>query len=469
MNDAAPRSLTAGRLRPTVFYLALPVLAEQLLSYLVGLVDTYLSGQLGDIATVATSAVGLAGYVSWLATLMFGLVGIGTTAIVARAWGGGKRAQANRVANQSLMLAAGLGVVFLCLMLPAAPLFASLLEMDGIAGEITTRYLRIDAFGLVFTSVTFAGAAALRGTGDMRTPMLVLGLVNVLNIVCSLAFVYGLGPWPIVGLDRVLLTPLGVDGIVLGTVIARTAGGLMMLYAISKGAGGLQLRPRQLRPKLRVAQRILSIGVPAAADGMVMWVGHFLFLMVISRLAEGNAGEAIFAAHVIGIRVEAITYLPAVAWGSAAATLVGQSLGADLPDRAKSVGHEAVRQCLVVGIAMTAVLFFGARLIFAAMHSDPAVGTVGVPALQLLACFQVPVVVSIVYVFALRGAGDTRWPLLMTCIGVIGVRVPVSYIGGIVLEGGLIGAWIGMCGDLLLRAVLAWFRFASGRWAQIRV
>ncbi|MDQ3329279.1 MAG: MATE family efflux transporter [Planctomycetota bacterium] len=469
MTDATPRSLTSGRLRPTVFYLALPVLAEQLLSYLVGLVDTYLSGQLAGIATIATSAVGLAGYVSWLATLMFGLVGIGTTAIVARSWGAGKRSQANRVANQSLMLAAGLGVVFLCMMLPAAPAFASLLDMHGIAGEITTRYLRIDAFGLVFTSVTFAGAAALRGTGGMRTPMLVLGLVNVLNIVCSLAFVYGIGPWPKVGLNRALIAPLGVDGIVLGTVVARTAGGLMMLYAISQGAGGLRLRPKQLRPKLRVARRILSIGVPAAADGMVMWVGHFLFLMVISRLATGDAGEAIFAAHVIGIRVEAITYLPAVAWGAAAATLVGQSLGAGLTARAKDVGHEAVRQCLVVGVVMTAVLFFGAKHIYGAMHSDAAVGVVGVPALRLLACFQIPVVLSIVYVFALRGAGDTRWPLLMTCIGVLGVRVPLSYFCGIILDGGLVGAWIGMCGDLLLRSILAAARFASGRWANIRV
>lgn len=469
MSEASPRVLTEGELRPTVFYLALPVLAEQVLSYLVGLVDTYLSGQLGEISTVATNAVGLAGYVSWLGSLFFGLVGIGTTAIVARSWGAGRRSQANRVANQAITLAAVLGIVFLAVMLPAAPAFATLLKMESVGAEIATRYLRIDAVGLVFTSLTLAAAASLRGVGDMRTPMLVLGFVNLLNVACSFALVFGIGPIPALGLASPMIEPQGVDGIVIGTVIARTAGGLTMLAVLAHGAGGLQLRRKLLRPKRRVAYRIISVGIPAAADGAVMWVGHFLFLMIISQLATGGEGESVFAAHIVGIRVEAITYLPAVAWGAAAATLVGQSLGAKNPARAKAVGHEAARQCFAVGIVMTAVLFFGAGFIYSAMHNDPEVRTVGVPALRLLAFFQVPVVLSIVYTYALRGAGDTRWPLLMSCLGVIGIRLPLSYLCGIVLDGGLIGAWIGMCGDLLLRAVLAAWRFSSGRWTTTKV
>lgn len=469
MSDSAPRSLTTGELRPTVFYLALPVLTEQVLAYLVGLVDTYLSGQLGDISTIATNAVGLAGYVSWLGSLLFGLVGIGTTAIVARCWGAGRRAQANRVANQAVVLAAGLGVLFLAAMLPAAPMFASFLGLEDRSAEIATRYLRIDAVGLVFTSLTLAIAASLRGAGDMRTPMLVLGFVNLLNVACSVALVFGLGPWPAIGVSVPLIQPLGVDGIVLGTVIARAAGGLMMLGVFARGAGDLRLRRRLLRPNRRVIYRIAAVGVPAAGDGAVMWIGHFLFLMIISRLASGRAGESIFAAHIVGIRVEAITYLPAVAWGAAAATLVGQSLGARNADRAMAVGHEAARQCFAVGVIMTVLLYVGADFIYSWMHNDAAVRSIGAPALRLLAFFQIPVVLSIVYTHALRGAGDTRWPLLMSCIGVIGIRLPVAYLCGIVLDGGLIGAWIGMCGDLLLRAVLAFGRFASGRWAAMRV
>src|SRR5699024_4713039 len=110
----------------------------------------------------------------------------GTTAIVARAWGAGRHSQANRIANQAMTLAAGIGVVFLCFMLPAAPFFTTMLRMEGDAAEIAVRYLRIDAVGLIFTSVTLAASAGLRGAGDMRTPMFVLALVNVVNAIGSI-------------------------------------------------------------------------------------------------------------------------------------------------------------------------------------------------------------------------------------------------------------------------------------------
>lgn len=118
---------------------------------------------------------------------------------------------------------------------------------------------------------------------------------------------------------------------------------------------------------------------------------------------------------------------------------------------------------------MTAVLGLAAGPIYEAMHGDPAVRAAGVPALRLLACFQVPLVLSIVYSHALRGAGDTRWPLLITAAGVIGIRVPLSYLCGIVLDGGLVGAWVGMCGDILLRSVLAAARFTFGGWTETKV
>lgn len=448
-----------GEIRSAVRLLALPVLMEQMLSYLVALVDTFLAGQLGEVATQATGAVGLAGYISWLGTLLFGLIGIGTTAIVARAWGAGRRREANRIANQAILLSAGLGILFLILMQPAAPFFAWLLRMEGLSGEIVIRYLRIDAVGLTFTSVTLAIAAALRGVGDMRTPMFVLGFVNIVNAVCSWVLVHGLGPIP----------ALGVDGIVLGTLIARASGGLLMLLVLARGAGGLQLRRRQLRPRSKLAKRIVRIGLPAAADGLVLWGGHFLFLMIISQLAPGTAGETIFAAHIVGIRVEAITYLPAVAWGYAAASLVGQNLGAGRPKAAVAIGHEAARQCALVGAVMMVLLFAAAEPIYDLLHEEPAVGAVGAPAMRLLALFQIPVVLSIVYIQALRGAGDTRWPLLISCIGILVVRLPLAYLCGIVLDGGLVGAWAGMCGDQVIRAGLAFHRFASGRWTQTTV
>ncbi len=162
--------LLSSDVRRAVFVLALPVLCEQLLSFCVGFYDTWLSGQ---ISTEATSAIGLAAYVSWLASMLFGLVGVGTTALVARHWGAGEFRQANAIANCSLMMAALAGCAVCGLIYALAPLLPWLLDMNDATRNIVLTYLRIDCFGHLFTGFSLIGAAAFRGAGDMRTPMLI--------------------------------------------------------------------------------------------------------------------------------------------------------------------------------------------------------------------------------------------------------------------------------------------------------
>ena len=451
-----PPPASAAGIRGEILLLALPVLGEQLLIYCVGLFDTFLAGR---ISTEATSAIGIAAYVNWLGSLLFSLVSIGTTALVARHWGARDFLGANRFFNQSLPLAAAVGVVAGGLIWAIAPTIARLQNMDGETFRIVVRYLRIDACGYVFSSLSVVAAAALRGTGDMRSPMILLGFVNILNMIVSTTLVFGFGP----------ISPWGVDGIVTGTVVARTGGGLLMLAALARGRSGLRINRADLRLRMYEVRRILRIGIPGAADGGLTWFGHFVFLMIIARLADGELGTAIFAAHVIGIQVEALTYLPATAWGTAAATLIGQSLGAQQPDRAWRGGHEAVAQGCLLALCASIAYYCGAPAIFRLMHTSPQVHQIGVPALRFLALFQVPLAVGIIYVQALRGAGDTRYPMLFSLCGVLLVRVPLAYLCGIVLHGGLLGAWIGMCADVSLRGLLAALRFTRGKWQRLQV
>ncbi len=436
--------------------LALPVLIEQLLSFGVGMVDTYLAAMSAD----ATTAVGSAAYVGWLASLIISFIATGTTALVSRHWGAGERHTANVVANRSIAMAAVMGVLVFSLVYLGAPLFADMQNMDGETYGIVVRYLRLDGIGLIFTSITLVGAAALRGSGDMRTPMMILGVVNVLNVIVSWTLVHGAGPFP----------ALGIDGIVAGTVVARFSGGMLMLLVLARGRGGLQLHRRELHLQGSEVTRIMRIGLPAAAEGIIMWSGNFLFLMIVARLAgEGEFSKPYFAAHMIGIRVEALTYLPAVAWGHAAATMVGQSLGAGDPRRAYRAGQTAVLQCGLLAAALTLGYYFGAEWIYNVLTHDATVREIGVPAFQFMALFQIPLTMSIIYVLALHGAGETRYPLLFTMIGVILVRVPLGYLCGIVLQGGLIGAWVGMNADVTVRAVLLFVRFTWGGWQTTRV
>jgi MATE family multidrug resistance protein len=448
-------NLVTGDLRTTVFHVALPILLQQLLSFGVGFTDTYLSGR---ISADATSAIGFASYIGWLASLVFGLVSTGTMALVARHWGANEIDSANRVTNCSMILGAILGLITGATLYFGIGLVGQSLGLPGDSAPIAIRYLQIDAFGQFFTALALTGAAALRGSGNMKTPMKVLGLMNVVNILVSAALVFGWGGLP----------TLGVDGIVVGTLVARILSGLLMIAVLLKGSHGLKIAWNQLRPHSDAMQRILNIGIPAAAEGAVMWFGQFCFLMIISRL-NVESRSAVFAAHIVGIEIEAISYLPAVAWGQAAAAIIGQSLGAHDPDRALRSGHEAVKQCAILGLLLTLVFFFGADAIYRFMNTDPAVAAAGVPAFRVLSFFQIPLMALIVYTFSLRGAGDTRYPFLFMLIGMAFIRLPLGWLFGIYFEGGLLGAWVGMFGDIVLRGAMIVARYLHGDWIKTKV
>lgn len=450
-----PSTLVTGSVRRKLFVLALPVLAEQLLNTAVGTFDIFLAG---TISAAATSAVGLGAYVSWLIGMLAAMIGIGTTALVARLEGAGNREEANRIANQSLSLSAMLGVAMAIGVYAIAPLLAHYCHMTGESFSIAVGYLRVNALGLACTTVTLVACAALRGIGNMRAPMTIFAVINVINMAASWALVFGPGPIP----------SLGVAGIAGGTVIAHACGLMLTLVLLMRGRAGLRFRFRQAALAWEPARRILRIGVPAGADGAIMWSGHFCYLAILSRLADPPLGEAYFAAHMIAVRTEGLVYLPAVAWAAATATMIGQALGAGDPARAKRVGHEAVRQCGLLAVLVVFLFYICADGIFAVMSSDPLVRQAGVGPFRVLAIIAPSLVISVVYVGALRGAGDTRAPLLITIVG-ISLRLTVGYIGGIVLQLGLIGAWLGMFTDMLWRALAASVRYSRGRWLETRV
>ncbi len=456
--DSAPRlELPDSRGIPgSIIALGIPVLAEQLLSFCVGFFDVYLSGRL---SAEATSAIGLAAYVSWLASMMSGLIGTGAAALVARTCGAGDWQEARRITARAVMLGLTLGVGLLLGLWLGAPGFATLLGMQGATRDIAIDYLRFDAFGQLFACTTMIAAAALRGAGDMRTPLLVLGVTNVVNVLVSSACVFGWGPIP----------PLGVRGIVTGTVTSHVCGLLLMVLALRLPWSALQIRYRDIRWHTPTTRRILRVGGPAALDGAVTFTGHFLFLMIIARLSPGGFDGATFAAHIVGVRAEAISYLPAVAWGAASASLAGRLLGAHQYNLALETGHVAVRQFLIYAVGVSTFMFVGAPWIFAFMHRDPAVADIGVPAFRWLAVYQIPTTILIIYASTLRGAGDTRFPLLCAVISILGVRVPVAWLCGIWLEGGLTGAWYGMGADNTLRMLLIFWRYRRGHWLKIDV
>jgi Na+-driven multidrug efflux pump len=252
-----------------------------------------------------------------------------------------------------------------------------------------------------------------------------------------------------------------------------------VLVLLAHGRAGLRLHLGQMWPEGDLLRRLLRVGVPAGFDSLSVACGHLWFLSIVNQL-----GDVASTAHGIALRWESLAFLSGAAFGTAAMTLVGQNLGAVRPERAAHSGWVAFGLGCGVMCTMAAVFFLLAPemfLVFCPRPEQAQVIEVGVPVLRLVA-FAMPALAScIIFTSALRGAGDTRVPVLFTWIGFLGVRIPLAYLlthdsldlgilgtwpGGNL---GLFGAWLAMFADLIVRGGFLFVRFASGRWKSIRV
>jgi putative MATE family efflux protein len=404
------------------------------------------------------SAQTTANYLAWFLSSYCVLVTVGSTALVARFIGAGDREMAVRTTNQSMVLAVILGLVGTVAGLVGLEGLLNLLQMRGIAATVAADYLRPLLILLVFQVIELAGIACLAGAGDTRMGLFVLGGVAVINLPVAWALFLGLGPVP----------ALGFPGIALGTALSNTAGGLAVLAVLAHGRAGLKLHWHLLRPDRDLMRRLLRISVPAGFDSLSIATGHLWFLSIVNRL-----GDVASAAHGIALRWEGLGYLSGGAFGTAAMTLVGQNLGAGKPKRAAHSGWVAFALGCGVMCAMGAVFFALARLMFAPFCPNPeqrAVIDAGVPVLQLIAFAMPPLASCIIFTYALRGAGDTRVPVLFTWVGFLGVRIPLAYWFTSPSFGlGLMGAWWAMFADVAVRGMFFLLRFVSGRWQAVRV
>lgn len=508
-----------------VLWLALPVLAQQFLILAVSLSDRWLAGNLKlevteelevqalgqRVQAVGALAGAMSGsgwlgalaaethwesarilrpsavayqaaqttaiYLGWLIHSYTVLVTVGSTALVARFVGGGRAHDAVRVTNQSVVLGVALGLAGSLAGLAGRSSLVGILHLQGEAAAFTVDYLTPMFAFLVFQVVQLGGIACLVGAGDTLSGMLVMAGVAVINIPLAWGLCQGSIPLPL--LDAIPIPKLGFTGIALGTGLSNLLGCVAVLLLLARGRAGLRLQAKLMVPDLALLYRMLRISVPAGIDSLSLMTGQLVFLSIVNQLGEVASG-----AHGIALTWEALGYLSGNAFGTAAMALVGQNLGAGQHQRAARSGWVAFFLGCGVMCVMGIVFFVLAPEMFALFCPRPEQRPVidaGVPVLRLVA-FSMPAVAScIVFTYALRGAGDTRVPVLFTWIGFVVVRVPLAYyltrsqldLGALGTCGGwdlgLLGAWVAMVADLGVRGVFFLYRFGSGSWQSIRV
>lgn len=453
-------------LLPLLLGLAAPVFAEQALHLLVGLVDTWLTGNLIE-GNDAMAAIGLVAYLVWMLSSLCSAVSIGATAMIARYVGAGDIGAASRATQQALLLGLAVSLLVTGLVAIGITPFVSWMRLQPMAAKLTVDYLTILVPVIPALMVQQVGIASLRGAGDTVSGLLAMIVVNGVNAGLSTALAIGIPPFP----------KLGWRGLAIGTAAGYLVGGLLIATILYRGRKGLRIAGLGWNLDCSMMLRLLRVGVPGGVDRVAIVSCHLWYVSIITAL-----GTFATAAHSLAIRIESLAYVPGTAFEVAAATLAGQSLGAGHRRRAVDSVLLCSLVCLLFMVTMGLIFFIGADPLtqfFAGQRADGAAAEAA-QLLRLVAPALVPFSLMVVLTGALRGSGDTRWPLVISLIGFFCVRIPFAHwlawstidVGGQSISGwslGVRGAWMAMVADLLVRATLLGIRFLQGGWKDARV
>jgi len=441
-------------IRKDIWSLAWPAILRMGFQTSVGIITLILVGNYCRGAE-SVAAIGMAQRVMFLVIGTLAALSIGTTALVARFYGAGENERAKTVVSQSLLIGAG-AAVLLALLLDffggKAIKLLMFAEPDPEVIALGGAYLKVIGYAMVLGLPMMVINAAQQGAGDMKTPMYMMIGVNVLTLIIGVLIIPGLGPFP----------ALGLTGAALAEGLARAAGGVVALAAVFSNRFVVSISLRELwRWHPAAVKNILNIGLPAAGEQLVRQSSQIIYTILIASL-----GTVAIAANQVVMTVVSVSFMPGFGFGLAATTLVGQFLGAGKPRAAERSGYETNRFAAVFMLAMGTVFFIFAQPLAELFVPEAEVSALAAACLRIVAFAQLPLSVIMVLSGALRGAGDTRWVMYMTAGGQWGIRLLGTF-AFISLGFGLVGVWAAMLLDTVVRGLLTFWRYRSGRWKTV--
>ena len=452
------RARVSGPIGQDLLLIAWPSLVELLLGSLFGMVNMMMLGRIANQAEAAASvaAVGLTNQPLFIGLSLVQSLNIGATALVARYYGSGRKTEMQVVLKHVFVLN------LCCFVVPISifcMIFAEsiMVQLGGSpdAVAIGGTYFRLLMVGFVAQSVVMTLSAALRGIGETKVPMRNNLLANFLNALLNAVLVYGLFGLP----------QLGVVGAGIATMVANfVAAGLVCRYLLSGHSRLLFSLRAPFRFQKTLFRQLVTLGVPTALEQLALRVGIMLFMGIVAGL-----GTESFAAHQIAANILSLSINPGQAFSIAAASLVGQSLGARDVQKAEAYGRMASRMGAVFALVMAVVFYFGASAIAGLYSQNPRIIEAVVIALRIVGLVQPFQVNQLVLAGALRGAGDTKWPLFSTLLGVLVVRVLLAHVFVTQFGWGIAGAWYAAFCDQIVRWFMMLVHFKRGKWKLIEL
>lgn len=432
--------------------IAWPAVAESVLVFLVGMIDMMMVGSLGK---EAIAAVGLTTQPKFIALCLFMSLNVAISAIVAHRKGQNDKESAQRVLVQALVIVVCLAAVISVLCIVFADPILKLAGTQADTHQLAASYFKIIMMGMIFQVVMLVINAAQRGAGNTKISMRTNIVANLINVVLNYLLIGGN-----LGFPR-----LGIQGAAIATVTGIVVGCGMSIFSVMNKKSFLTLQGvKRIQFDSETIKSILSLGSSTLTEQVFMRIGFLLYSRIIADLGTDS-----FAAHQIAINVLSLSFAFGDGLGSASVALVGQSLGAKRRDLARIYTRTTLRIGVLLTIAIATFYFTAGRFMYSLYTDDATVLSLCMKLLPISVAtvfFQVP---QVIYGGCLRGAGDAKYMALVSMINLAIVRPIISWILCYPVGLGVIGAWIGLFADQIMRMAFATMRMRGDKWMSHKV
>ncbi len=445
-------------IRKDVIKLTVPVILEQTFVVLMGVINTIMAGHLGK---EAVSAVGMVDSVNNIFIAFFSALAVGGTVVVAQYAGRGSLGSANEAARHTLyagfVLSLFITVVLFIFRHSVVSLLFGGAESTVIGYSMVYLQITLPTYPLI--AITAIACGVLRGAGDTRTPMKVTIIMNFLNVILSYFLIYGLHIRT--AHLSISIPAYGIKGAALGIAAARTIGTALILFTLFKGSKLIKLTiDRHFKLDISMLKAIFGVGIPASVESLLFNGGK-----LITQIFVVGMGTASIAANYIGGSLFGLINIPGTAISIAATTLVGQHMGRQEKEEAKGMIVYLTKAAGICLFVMCAAIFpFSNFLPSLYTDNGDVIRITGDLLKTAVASMPLFWVVSFIIPAGLKGAGDAKFTMYVSVFSMWAFRITLGYILGVPLKLGVIGVWLGMYIDWMVRGIFFYMRLRRGKW-----
>jgi putative MATE family efflux protein len=443
--------LTRIPLSRAIFKLAWPAIGSMVFIMIFGLVDAWWVGKLGAEELAGVSA---AAFIMWALQSIAVLVETGVNAMVSRFYGANQKRLAGLVVGQSIFLASVIALFNSGLGLLIQRKTFELMGLDGLVLQSALDYMTVILWGLISIFLGFALDAAFRGTGDTKTPFIVISIGLALNMILDPFLIFGIGPFP----------TMGTGGAALATIIAHVMIVVAFVLILLRRDVTIIFKDEKSRwLNFDIMWRITKIGAPIATSGFLFSLSYMILTRFITEFGHGP-----LAALGLGHRIEGLSYNIAVGFSFAASALVGQNLGAGKADRAEKATWLTIAYISTFLIFVSFIFYFFGAFIIRFFIDDPAVVREGAEYLKVIALFEVFLGFEIVLEGAFSGAGNSLPPMLIS-VPLTWARIPLALLLAYTFGMGSLGIWWAISVTTGLKGIVMALWFKRGKWKEQKV